>query len=175
MVDGLSRQLAVGIKKVVPESPQSVEVLKYSISFILNTLFIIGFSLLISLFTGKVNEVIIVLIGYAILRQVSGGVHLKSGTLCIIVSTAGATALSFVSFNSMILLLVTALSLLLALVFAPSRIEKQTRIPAKYYPLLKLASLAIIASNLVIQSDVLAAAFLLQTLTLIRGREVEGE
>lgn len=168
MVDGLARQLAIGIKKVVPESPESMEVLKYSISFILNALFIIGFSLMISLFTGRVREVIIVLIGYALLRQVSGGVHLKSGTLCIIVSTAGATLLSFISFNSTILVQVTALSLLLALLFAPSRIEKQTRIPAKYYPLLKLASLAIIASNLVIQSAVLASAFLLQTLTLIR-------
>ncbi|WP_391574393.1 accessory gene regulator ArgB-like protein [Cohnella sp.] len=175
MVDGLSRQLAVGIKRVVPESPESVEVLKYSISFILNAIFIIGFSLLISLFTGKIQEVIIVLIGYALLRQVSGGVHLKSGTLCIIISTVGATVLSFVSFNSTILLLATALSLLLALIFAPSRIEKQTRIPEKYYPLLKLISLALIASNLVIQSAVLASAFLLQTLTLIRGRGVKNK
>ncbi|RKP49839.1 accessory regulator AgrB [Cohnella endophytica] len=174
MVNTLAKKLAMGIKKVVPESPQSVEVLKYSISYILNAFFIIGSSLLISLFTGKVIEVIIILIGYALLRQVSGGVHLKSGTLCIVVSTAGATALSFVSFDSNILILFTAISMLLALVFAPSRIEKQTRIPSKYYPLLKLLSLIIISSNLVIHSAVLASAFLLQALTLVGRRGVKN-
>jgi len=173
MVNTLAKRLAIGIKQVVPEAPQSVEVLSYALSFILNALYIIGASLLISLFTGKVQEVIIVLIGYALLRQVSGGIHLKSGTLCIIISTAGATALSFVSFNHNVLLLVTAISLLLALVYAPSRIDKQTRIPSKYYPLLKLISLVIISSSFFIGSAVLASAFLLQSLTLIRKKEVQ--
>jgi len=175
MINTLAGKLAMGIKKIVPESPQSVEVLRYAISFILNAFFIIGASLLISLFTGKVIEVTIILIGYALLRQVSGGVHLKSGTLCIVISTAGATALSFVSFDRNTLILVTVVSLLLALVYAPSRIDKQTRIPAKYYPVLKLLSLLIISSSFVIHSAALASAFLLQTLTLVRRKEVQSK
>lgn len=175
MVNTLSGKIATGIKKVVPEAPQSVEVLKYAISFILNAFFIIGASLLISLFTGKVIEVTIILIGYALLRQVSGGVHLESGTLCIVISTAGATALSFVSFDRNTLVLVTVVSLLLALVYAPSRIDKQTRIPAKYYPVLKLLSLLIISSSFFIHSAALASAFLLQTLTLVRRKEVQSK
>jgi len=172
MVNMLAGKLATGIKKNVPDAPQSVEVLKYAISFILNALFIIASSLLISLFTGRVHQAIIILIGYALLRQVSGGVHLQSGSLCIVVSTAGVTALSFISFNTNVLFLFTAISLVLALVYAPSRIDKQTRIPAKYYPLLKLISLIIISSSFIIGSAALASAFLLQSLTLIRRKEV---
>lgn len=175
MIKKLANWLAIGIKRVVPESPQSVEVLSYAISFILNAVSIIGASLLISLFTGRVQEVIIVLIGYALLRQVSGGIHLKSGVSCIVISTAGATVLSFVSLDSQLVLLANVIALLLALVFAPSRIARQTRIPKKYYPLLKLISLLIISSNFVIQSDVLASAFLVQTLTLIRMKEVKSK
>ncbi|RUS44596.1 accessory gene regulator ArgB-like protein [Cohnella sp. AR92] len=170
MINKLSRNFAVRIKKAAPDSPQSVEVLKYALSAILNTFFIIGFSLIVSLFTGKLSEVIIVLIGFALLRQVSGGFHLKSGTWCIIVSTLGITLISFADFGQAVSSRITVIALILALIFAPSRIEKQTRIPAKYFPILKLLSILIVSTNFALHFPVLSTAFLVQGLTLIRRR-----
>ncbi|MGO4375415.1 accessory gene regulator B family protein, partial [Paenibacillus sp. MCAF20] len=129
-----------------------------------------GLSLLIGVFTGRVFEVAIVLIGFALLRQASGGLHLKSGLKCVAVSTAGATILSFVELSQVYMLASTGIAVTLALIFAPTNIEKQSRIPHKYYPALKLLAVLMVSSNFLIQSDVLAAAFLAQGITLIFGR-----
>jgi accessory gene regulator B len=170
MIQEISMRLALRLKNAVPDHPRSAEVLKYGISFVINTFSIIALSLIISIFTGRTAEVGAALISYALLRQVSGGLHLKSGMLCIIVSTAGITALSLVQLEQSYLWAVTSVSLVLALIYAPSRIEKQTKIPARFYPMLKLLSMLIIASNFLFNSSVLAAAFFVQCLTLIRGR-----
>ncbi|MCC3376871.1 accessory gene regulator ArgB-like protein [Cohnella sp. REN36] len=175
MIDAVAWKIARGIKSAVPEHPSSVEVLKYAVSFVINTGSIILLSLLLSLFTGRVPEVLTVLVSYAILRQVSGGLHLKSGTLCVVVSTAGITLMSFADFGPAAVAAANAVALLLAAVYAPSRIEGQTRIPKKYYPLLKAVSIIIVASNFLIGSPILAAAFLVQCLTLIRPFRKGGE
>lgn len=154
----------------MPEHQATVAVLQYSISFILNILFIIGLSLGISLLTGQIMNAVIALIAFAALRQVSGGYHLKSGMMCIVVSTAGITLLSFAEFNGTATILFNGIAFILALFFAPSRIEAQTRIPKKYFPILKLISLAMIAIGFAAGSSVLASAFLVQALTLIRIR-----
>ncbi|UVI28599.1 accessory gene regulator ArgB-like protein [Paenibacillus spongiae] len=170
MINALSHRIAAGIKSKVPEHQASVAVLQYSISFILNIIFIIGLSLGIALLTGQIRNAVIALTAFALLRQVSGGYHLKSGMMCIVVSTAGITLLSFAEFNSTITFVFNIMALILALVFAPSRIDAQTRIPKKYFPFLKLISLAMIAVSFMVGSSVLASTFLVQALTLIRIR-----
>jgi accessory gene regulator B len=169
LIQILSLRIAKSIKNTVPDHPRSVEVLKYAISFILNTFFIITLSLLISVFTGKTNEVVVALVTYALLRQVSGGIHLKSGMLCIIISTIGITLLSFANFGQETVMTLTVASLIIAAIFSPSLIQQQTRIPSKYNPLLKLISIMMIATNFLFLSPVIAASFFIQCLTLIRG------
>lgn len=170
MINAVATRLATQIKKSVPEHPSSVEVLKYSIAFLLNAVLTTLLTLVIASALGKFAESAVALAGFALLRQFSGGIHLKSGLLCIIISTTGALTLAFVQLDKPLLYVLTILSLLLALWFAPSRIERQTRIPHHYYPLLKYISMLIIASNLVFHSSVLAASFFVQCLTLIKGR-----
>ncbi|MCD9023291.1 accessory gene regulator ArgB-like protein [Cohnella silvisoli] len=170
MIGLLSKRLATVIKTTVPDHPRSENVLAYAISFILNALFIISLSLIVSLFTGKVTEAATILVAYAVLRQVSGGMHLKSGTLCIVVSTLGVTIVSFANFDYSVVLIMNAINVVLAVLFAPSRIEKQTRIPVRFYPLLKIASILIVSINFIINSPILASAFLVQCLTLIKLR-----
>jgi len=170
VINALSHKLAVGIKSKVPEHPASIAVLQYSLSLVLNTVFIIGLSFMLSFFTGKALETLVALAGFAVLRQISGGYHLKSGVMCILVSTAGIVALSFADFGPAITLSFNAAAFLLALVFAPSRIERQTRIPQKYFGYLKLGSMMLIVLSGFIGYSVLASAFLLQALTLIRIR-----
>ena len=169
MINRLAQLIAVRIKLVVPDHPASVNVLRYSISFFLNALFIIIISLILALGTHRIPETAIVLTAFAVLRQVSGGAHLKSGTLCVIVSTTLITVLSFMSFlNNSYIFWINVTSLLLVSLFSPSRIDHQTRIQVRYYPLLKCLSILIVCSNFLIGSSVLASTFLAQSITLIR-------
>jgi len=170
MIDTLSLHLAKKIKSKVPDHPSSVEVLKYSLLFLLNAAFIVSLTMITSLFTGNSNEAVIALLSFAVLRQASGGIHLHSGVTCIIITTILMTTLSFASFTPMITTCITAAALIVTLIFAPSRLEKQTRFPRKLYPLLKWIAVLIVGINFLIVSPVLAATFLVQALSLITIR-----
>ena len=99
MISLLAEKIAKYIKIHIPDHPASVNVLKHSISFILNVLFVVSLSLLVSVFTQKTFEAGIILISFAMLRQVSGGIHLKSGVLCVILTTLGITIVSYTPDN----------------------------------------------------------------------------
>jgi accessory gene regulator B len=170
MIERIAHKMAISIKRAAPEHPASIEVLAFPISAILNAVLIIVISIGISFLTNRISETATVLIGYALLRQISGGVHLKSGDFCVIVSVTGATILAQADFTQSIITTLTIASVLLAFIFSPSRIENQTRIPERFYPLLKVLSVLLIASNFLINSSVLAAAFFVQSLTLVHGR-----
>jgi accessory gene regulator B len=170
MINAISQRIANGIKATVPDHPVSTAVLKYSISFLLNSLSIIGLTLLISFFTGRIHEVVTALISFAFLRQVSGGYHLSSGIACILLSTAGVTALSFAQFGSNVIFTANVVSSILVLLFAPSGIHKQTRIPGKYYPYLKFIALMMVGLSFLINDSVISISFLVQSLTLIHKR-----
>jgi accessory gene regulator B len=71
------------------------------------------------------------------------------------------------------ILLLNILSLLLAFLYAPSRIENQSKIDPKHYPKLKVVSIIIIATNFLFMSSVLAAVFFVQCLTLIKMKGVK--
>lgn len=170
MIPRLAQITARRIKAAVPDHPASYDVLLFSLLAVLNVAGIVILSLLISLFTDKLPETITALISFAVLRQLSGGLHLKSGDWCVIVSTLGIALVSFADFPRAIDMLLTAISFVLAILYAPSRIRNQTRIPERYYPLLKISACVLIALNFLIGSSVIAAAFFVQALTLIRGR-----
>ncbi|WP_308635004.1 accessory gene regulator B family protein [Paenibacillus silvisoli] len=147
-----------------------MKVLEYFLLNFFNIVFIIGFTLIIACFTGHVQESVIALIAFAALRQVSGGYHLNSGWLCIFASVLLMTVLSLVSLEPIAMNVLSLVSFLLCLVFSPSNIAKQTRIPQKYFPLLKVISLLIIVSSYLIGSAVLTASLFAQSLTIIRTR-----
>lgn len=174
MIQKLSYSFAVHLKQIVPHHPASVPVIAYGISFVLNTSLIVGGTILIGLWTGRLPEVITAMIGFALLRRTSGGLHLKSGIMCIVVSTSLMTAISFASFDAQQTQALTLASAALAAVFAPSGIQHQSKLPAQMYPLLKIMSVIVIISNLAIGSATLAAAFLIQTMTLIHAKGGES-
>lgn len=167
MISTLSHKAAIYIKGKVPEHPASIVVLQYGMAFFINIFSIVFLSLIISLLTGKIAETIIAMLGFAILRQVSGGAHLKTSELCILVSVTLITLLSLSNFNSHVILLMNFLSFILVLLFAPSNIEHQTRIPTKYFGYLKLIALIMVGISFIISNPVLATAFLAQSFTLL--------
>lgn len=170
IIEGLSKRIAEGIKRQVPDHKSSVPVLKHALAIILNVLLIVVFTLLISIFTGNVKQAVIALTGFAVLRQFSGGYHLKSGAGCIAFTTALFTLVSFVDIDVIGVLVINVLSLLLVILFAPSRIEKQSRIPRKHYVKLRLISCFIVMFNFGLQSPTLAFIFLVQAISLIRWK-----
>ncbi|KAF6585026.1 accessory gene regulator ArgB-like protein [Paenibacillus sp. EKM211P] len=169
MIEALSNKIAIHIKSVVPDHPASVPVLKHALAITLNVIFITGLSILISLITGRVKEVVTIMAAFAFLRQMTGGVHLKSGMSCVAVSTLLFTALSFISLDHKWTMIATIISMLLILIFAPAGIENQTRIPKRYFPLLKVAALVTLGLNLWFALPYVAISFFAQTLLLING------
>ncbi|GGF72368.1 accessory gene regulator [Paenibacillus albidus] len=168
MIEYLALRMAESIKKNVPESPTSTAVMKFALSVIINAVMIIVLSLFISFFTGRITEVILGLLAFPLLRQASGGYHMKSGMKCVLFSTALITVISLADLQYKHIFMMGLISLVLVGVYAPSNIEKQSRTPKKYYPLLKFISLIIVALNLFIGSSVLAATFFAQSISLIR-------
>ncbi|TVX91535.1 accessory gene regulator ArgB-like protein [Cohnella terricola] len=170
MIERVAHKLAVSIKHAAPDHPASIEVLKFPIVAFINAISIVILSIGVALLTNRMTETIIALVGYALLRQVSGGIHIKSGELCILVSVFMITIFSMADFTQPILMILNSISLLLVILFAPSRIENQTRIPPKYYPILKIISALMISTNFLFNSSVLSAAYFVQSMTLIRWR-----
>lgn len=170
IIEGLSERIAERIKRRVPDHPSSVPVLKHALAILFNVMFIVVFTLLISIFSGNVREAVIALTGFAILRQFSGGYHLKTGAGCIAFTTALFTLVTFVDMGIAAVLVMNALSLLLVMLFAPSRIERQSRIPSKHYSKLRLISCFIVMFNFVLQSPTLAVIFLIQAISLLRWK-----
>jgi len=170
MIEALAMQWANRLKQSVPEHPASVAVMKYGLQIFIETILTLLLAISISLLTGMTGEMLLALIAFAILRAVSGGFHFSAAWACLWSSAIGANLLAYATFNDTIILICTGISLLLAAIYAPSKIDKQTRIPKKYYPMLKVISLVIISANLLFMSSIIAAAFLVQSLTLIRKR-----
>ncbi|TKH43419.1 accessory regulator AgrB [Paenibacillus terrae] len=170
MIEPLALRMAQHIKSVVPDHPASVPVLKHALAVLLNMAFITGLTLVISVFTGHTREVVTIMAAFAFLRQMTGGIHLKSGMGCVAVSTLLFTGLSFITLDDKWNMIATIISMLLILIFAPSGIERQTRIPKRYFPLLKVAALITVGLNLWFAYPFVAISFFAQTLLLINVR-----
>lgn len=170
MIEALATSWAVKMKAAVPDHPSSVAVIKFALQLIIGTILTLLFSLLVSLLTGKVLETFIVLFAFGVLRAVSGGFHFKSPLACVATTVVGANLIAFSEFNSTLILAFMGTSLVLTALFAPSDIEKQTRIPKKHYGKLKIIALCIILTNTYFMSAILATTFFMQSLTLILKR-----
>ncbi|MGG4555126.1 MULTISPECIES: accessory gene regulator ArgB-like protein [Paenibacillus] len=170
MINMMANRIAVQIKRTAPDHPASIAVLRYSIALLLNAVLIITLTLLLSAFTGRTHEVLIILVSFALLRQVSGGIHLNSGMKCVLATTALFTMLSLIELSAFYMVILNVIAAMLCLLFAPSRIQQQTRIPVQYYPLLKWISVLIVCSNFLIMSPVLSLSFAAQSMLLIKLR-----
>jgi len=164
----LATRLAEGIVKEAPEFSTRVGRIRHTLVFLLNIIPIIVLTTIIGLVTGRLAEMWTVLLSFAILRQVSGGLHMGTSEMCILVTTIGATVLSFAQFPLAAIHIMTLVSLILVLIFAPSRIEGRTLFPKKHFKYLKAAAAILVLSNFLVQSSEIAAAFLAQSLMLIR-------
>lgn len=171
MIDTFSEKLSVYVKGLNPEDTPSLDVMKYGITFIIFNLITILSIVLTSTLIGNFHDVLISMIAFTILRMISGGHHIQSAWLCAIASAAMFQLIVFLSATidgSNIPMYIDAATIVLFAVFAPAKIEQQTRIKKQYHIWLKLISVSIVLLNiLVIDSVLLTSTFLIQGVTLI--------
>jgi len=163
----LSTRIAEFIRKN-DTNAASMEVLMFSLTIVLNALFITVAILAISAITGRLLTGVLLIISYVTLRFFSGGVHLPTSRLCNAISIGVFCVLMFLSvpyWNVGVTL--NALAFMLILAYAPTKdIMHLNRLGPKYTIHFKLISIALVLVNFWIQSPVLALAFFTQALSL---------
>lgn len=154
-------RVATDIKKNLPNESVSVDVIRYGLEILINIVSIIGFTILISLLTGNVIQAIISIISFVLVKQITGGIHLKTNEACIIFSVLTFTFISFLELSQMINFILNIISLILIVAFAPtSHTDKRL--------LLKSLGCLTVLICLIFSNTSLTVTIFIQALTLVR-------
>jgi len=148
----------------------SVPVILFALQIITNTVSITVATLVIGLLTGSIGQTALTVVAFAIIRYLSGGYHLKINAACIVVSTAILAVIPHITLGETANFSLTVVSVIIFALFAPSNYDKYARMPRRYYPLLKIVSIGLVAVNLGVRSDVLALTYIIQSGLLIAGK-----
>ncbi|WP_248924809.1 accessory gene regulator B family protein [Paenibacillus hamazuiensis] len=161
-----------GIAKYIhnnSSNPSSVEVLKYSLTILLNYLLVFVTVMIICAFTGNVMDGFIALILLPLLRTFSGGVHLKTAKSCNYLSTILLLIAIYTKYNYFYIgIFLNILSILILLFYAPSGIKNISKLDEKYHPLLKIISILIVSVNFFVESSLASNVFFIQSITLLK-------
>lgn len=168
-IEALSLKLAERMKSINPEKTSSVEVLTYGWMILINIIAVLIGTLTIGWLTGNLQEVMIGLFSFALLRSITGGYHFESASLCILFSILAFCLLPYVPVSSTWNIILIIISALLTAILAPAGLGEQSNIPPKYYPLLKILSVGLIlgSSFLFFQNGTLAKVYFIQSLSLL--------
>lgn len=156
----VSKEIRINYKDAASE-----KVLFYALSLLINSSIAVITSLFLCSITGHFWQGVVVISCYTFVRYFSGGFHMSTSLRCCLYSIFIFSVLAHLSYSYNkydIGVLMTIVAATILLKTAPQGIENVSRINKKYYPLLKSISVITVLSNLFIQSDLLAAAFLLQ-------------
>ncbi|MFC7560264.1 accessory gene regulator B family protein [Paenibacillus farraposensis] len=99
------------------------------------------------------------------LRKFSGGLHFRSLTVCAIFSAALFAAIPLIHLGHDGMLLLTAISTAIVLCMAPRKSKDLN--PSGLDPYLKWISIAIVLTNFIIQSPIIALSFTAQAVLLL--------
>ncbi len=167
MIEAISNRLAVKMKEINPEETASVEVMSYALQGILHNLITLITAIIVGSVLGQFWETLLAAACVAVLRWFSGGLHFKSALSCFLTSASVFIVIPLIEVSDQILLITNIVSLLLVAIFAPSNIRGHIRIPEKYFPLYKLASIIIVSINFFILTPIITIAFFVQSCTTI--------
>ncbi|WP_029517998.1 accessory gene regulator ArgB-like protein [Paenibacillus polymyxa] len=169
MIDKLADDISNYLKNKYPEELPSTQIVRYSMKFVISNLLPIIIVLFASLFLNNTYEVMITLISFSSLRMFSGGFHFRSAEACIVFSSLTIIVISkiaiYLNDHTFLMFLV---SLALVLIYAPSNIEKQTRVKEKNFIWFKIISLSLVAIIYAFDNPISNFAVLVQCLLLIR-------
>lgn len=152
------RMVATGV-----ENAPSVAVIIYALEILTNTFSAAIAGLIIGALSGEFLDTLYGLLVLVVIRYISGGYHLKSSFWCVIASTFVVAAIPHIQVYNGYIPYLTGFSVIMMLIFSPANYDKYATIPERFYPLLKVISAAVVASNFLINSDVMTVVFVLQS------------
>ncbi|WP_128895911.1 accessory gene regulator B family protein [Longirhabdus pacifica] len=166
MIKSISHKIAEEIYENV-EDASPVSVLEYALHIVLNYVVVVIATILFCSFTGHVWEAIVACVVFPVIRQFSGGLHLKTSLRCNVFSVCMMLCAVYFSllfsffYTGLIIMIVT---LLVIYIHAPNNIRGSLH--PKYYSLLNWIAIFIISTNFVIQSTLLVSIFFIQSLLI---------
>jgi accessory gene regulator B len=167
MITKLSANIAKFIRQNNPQAA-SMEVLMFSLTVLLNALFVTIFILAVAAVTGRLWDAVVLLAAYVILRFFSGGMHLPTSRLCNMMSIGLFVTLVHVTvpyWNTGFALHLIAF--IIVVLYAPTKdIMHLSRLGPKYAIHFKIISIVIVGLNFWLQSPVLSLAFISQAISL---------
>ncbi|MNM89951.1 putative regulator protein [compost metagenome] len=164
-LEALSKHLSSRIKQSDPEGPVSLEILEYELGIRLNFIATVLLTVLAGWITGDLWDVSLAMFSFLVVRRFSGGVHMKSLTLCAVVSATIFVSISFISLEHDQIRLLTLLSAAVFLIYSPNILEELN--PSPLTPYMKIISLTLVLSNLIFQSSAIALACAVQALLIL--------
>ncbi|WP_185897397.1 accessory gene regulator B family protein [Paenibacillus zeisoli] len=170
----MSKHLSSRIKQSDPEGPVSLEVLEYELGIRLNFLSTVLLTVLAGWITGNLREASLAMLSFLMVRRFSGGVHMKSLTLCAIVSAAIFVSISLISLEHDQVRLLTLLSAAIFLIYSPNILEELN--PSPLTPYMKAISFMLVLTNLLFLSSAIALACAVQAFLILpfwKGGESE--
>jgi accessory gene regulator B len=172
MIESFAERIAISIERLNDGKKVSVPVMKFAIISVFTTSLTILLTLLFGLITRHFWPTVLAMVSFAVLRNLSGGYHFKSPMVCVVASTAVLVAIPLIPVSDPFILILTGISAVLTAIFAPARLAGTTRIPQRYFPLMKWAAVAVVVCNFLLQSPVLALTFFIQSISLLPLKEV---
>jgi accessory gene regulator B len=167
-VDKLAYNFSILLKKKVPEA-RSVEVMHFGMIIILNLLLTVILSVIFSLILGTFSETSITLVGFVLLRQFSGGYHLKNTDACVISSSILLIAIPFIDhYSQPISMYLNYFTLLTLLLFAPHTYKFSYKEAPRTYVKFKIIAILIVVVNFIfIESSILSLTFFTVSLSML--------
>lgn len=172
MISATSNRIARELKRYDSDGCYDVEVLQWQIGIYLNYAATIALTGIFGWILNDLSAALLSMFAFIFVRKFSGGVHLKSLTLCALISAGIFAGIPLISIDGKVVLLINLLNCLIYLWFAPNLFEELNESPIAPYR--KLISFAIVVSNFIIGSQVLALTFLVQAVLIMpfwRGGE----
>lgn len=172
MIEAISERVSRYLYHQNEKKDVSQEVMKFALIGIVTNGMIILLALGIGLADGRFQETCLSLAAMAAMRFLAGGHHVSPPMLCVVLSTIAVTVVPFVPENQVLTYVFTGVCLVLIVLFAPADLEKSTRISKRTLQGMKYSALLLAASNVIVQSHIIATAFFIASLTLIslKGR-----
>ncbi len=167
MIEALIYRVVNYIEKYDDRKQVSRPVMIFALQSLMGNLLTFLLCLLFGWATGKITEILLVFVCVFLLRTLTGGLHFASPVVCIVVSTLIIVSIPFIPINEPLGMVLTLVSALLVLVFAPADLKEKTLITEKGMLVRKIISLLIICSNLIFESALLALSFFCVALALI--------
>ncbi|GIQ71158.1 accessory regulator AgrB [Xylanibacillus composti] len=166
----IAERIAMSMKKAVPDRTASVEVLKFGLVTLISNVSVVLLAIIFGLFIGMLKETVLTILTVALLRFIIGGIHFRSMLVCMLVSVVVLTILPLIPINNTWIVILTVLSVLIILVFAPSNIANKTRIPEKHFRLLKFSAAIIVSLNFFFLSGIFAKGCFTASLGIVKFR-----